>query len=194
MSSLALVYAADAICFFRILASITVVIIGRHPIAPYLFAAALISDLFDGWFFRHYTEGNANWRPWNPLPFSLDPLADLTLTLCGVAYVGRHLFLASWSQIFVCMLVFTIFVGAISIIPQIAPLKYAHLAYIIVNTFKTHACCLLMVASSVAIWYINTPDNNLGAVVTVGLFYFIFGAIGDKKRLIRRPPSDWRTA
>lgn len=187
-----LAYAPDMICSLRILFSVSVLFLGKHPIAPYLFAVALMSDLFDGWLFRRYTKGSPYWRRWNPLPITLDPIADLALMICGVNYVGHYLYSISWGRIVLVTAVVGSIVLAFSVVPNLVSMPEARLVYTVVETAKTHVSCFIMVTSTIGVWRVNYPGSWHGAMVTIVLFYAIFLVIGDKKRLVRRPPEGWR--
>ena len=53
-SSNFLLHVPDVICCYRALASLAGLILGPHWLTPWLFSTALISDLWDGWFYRKY--------------------------------------------------------------------------------------------------------------------------------------------
>ncbi len=193
MSARLLAYTPDLLCIYRAFASVLVLITGITPAAPWLFATALVSDLFDGWFFRRYTMSSPYWHPWNPLPVSLDQLGDLTLTLCGTVYTMRFVLHSSHFIILLACLALALSAGFMNMIPELWPVR-SPLLYTVCITILTHVACFMMIGSMVAVWYVNMPAPywRLGAGTTIAIFYGIFLVIGDKRRLIRRPPAGWR--
>lgn len=93
-----LIHLPDFLCIYRILASITALFLGAHPLTPTIFTSALLSDLFDGWIFRRYVKDHPAWHPWNPLPITLDPLSDFVLLICGVLYASIYILRLSLFQ------------------------------------------------------------------------------------------------
>lgn len=187
-----LIHLPDFICLYRIVASLLALWLGIHPLAPYLFTTALISDLLDGWIFRKYVKNHPAWRSWNPLPITLDPLADFTLLISGLIYACRYLYhLSPLGTTSVILLI-----GGISLtlnsLPFVVKPRNARL-YTICMTLLTHCACALMVMSPLVAWYLSYPypARYIGAFGTVCLFYGLFLYIGDFKRLIRRPPPDF---
>lgn len=181
---LALAFLPDIICCYRAAATIGALLLGVHPACPWLFSTALISDLFDGWLWRRYSRYHP-WlarRPYIPC----DLVADLTLILSGVAYAVRY-----WLQLDVRAVL--IVVGIATAILQITPRvgKPSRLVFTICATLATHISCFIMLATTVIVWRVNSPGWS-GPVLTLVAFYVIFALIGDKSRLIRRPPPGWR--
>lgn len=181
---------ADLLCFYRIAASIIVLIFIPNPIAPWIFGSALLTDLIDGWCFRHFTLRNPHWIPWNPLAISADQLGDLSLILCGVFYVGFYGFNLHCIELIIIDLSILAGAWALTVVPSLFPRRY-DLAYTVCLTILTHLACLLMLLSTIGVWYTNRYlldyDWILCAGLNVAIFYLIFILIGDKKRLIRRP-------
>lgn len=171
----------DAICFYRMGAPILALILGEHPAVPWLFSTALLSDLFDGWIFRKYVQNSPTWRSWNPLPLTLDPLADFALMLFGVFYNAKYFLRLELAGI--------LGLGALT---AIVPLAATIISLVIrsrmvrtVNqTVLTHVSCGLMILVTVLSWRVNYA-SWVGPILTLIAFYSIFLAIGDKGRLIR---------
>lgn len=177
----------DPICLYRALASIVTVLLGQHPAAPWLFSTALISDLLDGYFYRHYTQYHPKLskRPYRPC----DPWADFVLILSGTIYTARYWLQLDWWGVVQVLAFVSIIAGILHVIPYLGP--PSRLVYTVCTTFMTHISCFVMVASAVFVWRVNTA-SRLGPIATVAVFYLIFGLIGEKSRLIRRPPVGWR--
>ena len=184
-SSKILLHLPDAICCYRSFASLTGVILGVHWLRPWLFSTALISDLWDGWYFRKYVIHHPNWRAWNPLPITLDPLADLTLICCGVIFGAKH-YLALTTTGVIGLFLLT---GAVSIVfvlmNFIARKTNSSFLKTLSPTLQTHISCFLMVYTTAISWKV-VCNSWTGGIITVLIFYTIFAAIGDKTRLIRK--------
>ncbi len=187
-----LIHLPDAICLYRAIASVLALLLGVHPATPWLFSSALISDLFDGWIFRKYVRDRADHHPWSPLHITKkDPLADFTLLLCGSFYACRHLFHLNRITALAVIVFITVITLVLNRIPFVTPQRSATV-YIVCITAVTHFVCGLMVASALASWYVCYPTAwQAPSAITITLFYGIFALIGDKTRLIRRPPADF---
>ncbi len=180
-SSKILNHLPDMICFYRMGAPILALFLGEHPAVPWLFSTALISDLFDGWIFRKYVQHSPTWRPWNPLPITLDPLADFTLMLFGVLYNAKYYLYLNLAGI-LGLGALTAFVPLASSV--ISTLSRNRIIRTINYTVLTHISCGLMILVTVLAWRVNYV-SWAGPILTVAIFYAIFLAIGDKRRLIR---------
>lgn len=171
----------DAICIYRMGAPVLALFLGEHPVVPWLFSTALLSDLFDGWIFRRYVQPNPAWRPWNPLPLTLDPLADFTLMLFGVFYNAKY-FLHLDSAGILGLGALTALVPSMASI--ISRLFRSRIARTVNQTALTHISCGLMILVTVLAWRVNYV-SWAGPILTVVAFYAVFLIIGDKSRLIR---------
>lgn len=167
-----LLHLPDAICFYRIFASIIALVLGPHPATPWLFSSALISDLFDGYLYRKYVINHPKWKPWWPLPTSLDPIGDLTLATCGIIYACRYLYCAGWVVALLCSALYALFAFLCVTLPSIVPSRIANHTYMICMTSTTHATCALMIHAAVASWIVYTHMHwFFYASATVALFY-----------------------
>lgn len=178
----------DVICLYRALAAVYAVILGPHPAAPWLFSTALISDLFDGWIYRHYTVYHPvlSKRPYLPC----DPLADFVLIIAGTVYATMYWWRLGWDGTAWVLAAVVIAAAIMHVIPYIRP--SSHMLYTVCTTVMTHISCCVMLVTTVIVWRVNT-DNWGYPIVTLAVFYAIFGVIGDKERLIRRPPASWNS-
>lgn len=177
----------DIICLYRALATICALLAGRHPAAPWLFSTALVSDLLDGWLYRHYTK----YHPWlSRRPYlPCDPLADLTLILTGTVYAARYWMELDWVGVIYVLAVVVVIAAILHIIPYIGPPN--DMVYTVCTTFMVHISCFMMLATTVIVWRVNTASWYY-PISTLAVFYAIFFLIGDKTRLVRRPPNGWR--
>lgn len=187
-------YLPDVICFYRMAVSILALVLGKSPLAPWLFSTALISDLFDGYIFRKYTKNSPTWRRWNPLPISLDQIGDLTLMFCGVLYGTEHfLELPVMGKEYIGL---ALAVPSVALVAKLIAWIFRKFKYAdtLCETFLTHISCALMIFVTVLAWHTVYYDSGIGccgSIVTIMIFYLIFIAIGDKTRLIRaRPGAD----
>ena len=182
-----LAYLPNYICLYRAVASVVALLLGPHPAAPWLFSTALISDLFDGWLYRRYTKFHPKLsrRPYRPY----DPNADFVLIICGTLYGALYwlrLGFLGALKLFVLAVAMTVI---LHVIPYVGPPN--RLLFTVCNTIMMHISCLVMVTVTVAAWRANTADWRF-PLATIAIFYGIFLLIGDKTRLIRRPPPNWR--
>lgn len=184
-SSKILLHLPDAICFYRALASLTALTLGEHWLTPWLFSTALISDLWDGWVYRKYVAPNPNWKPWNPLPLTLDPLADVILIFCGVLFgAKRYLNLTASGIIGILLLTIAVSIGFV-ITNQIARKTGSSILKVLSPTLQMHVSCFLMIYTTAISWKVVHYHWH-GGIITIIFFYTIFLIIGDKTRLIRR--------
>lgn len=188
-----LLHLPDAICLYRIFTSIIALILGPHPATPWLFSSALISDLFDGYLYRKYVVNHPKWKPWWPLPISLDMVGDLSLIICGTMYACVYTYHASWPIALLSAAAFALLGLLCVVLPNLVPVRIARRTYIICITTLTHVSCALMVHAAVTSWIVYTHMHwFFYASATVALFYYIFAQIGEPARLIRRPPANFR--
>lgn len=175
----------DLICRYRIYASVAALCFGPHPITTWLFATALISDLFDGWFYRRYVHHQ------NPAKGpSLDCFSDLVLVITGSIFILKYYFHAAGISIFLCVLAIIAGAALLFFIPEI--FRSATL-YTICLTTLTHIACFLMLLPTIFACYLAPGRLSwpVEAALFLAAFYVIFALIGDKSRLIRRPPANW---
>lgn len=187
-----LLHLPDAICFYRIFASIIALILGPHPATPWLFSSALISDLFDGYIYRKYVVNHPKWKTWWPLPISLDPIGDLTLGMCGIMYACVYLYHSSWLIACCAAAFYALFAFLCVTLPNIVPERIFHLTYMVCINATTHVTCLLMVHAAIVAWAVHTNYWFFYATATIAVFYYLFTQFGTPSRLIRRPPADFR--
>mgnify|MGYP001033369926 FL=1 len=183
-SSNFLLHVPDVICCYRALASLAGLILGPHWLTPWLFSTALISDLWDGWFYRKYVARHPNWKPWNPLPLTLDPMADLTLICCGVIFGSRYYLgfdLIGVTKLFLLTAIVSI---CFVLVNNLAVKINSPFLKMLGPTVQTHVSCFLMVYTTAISW--KVVYGRIGALITVSIFYLTFAIIGDKSRLIRR--------
>lgn len=187
-----IVHVPDLLCFYRVIASILALGLGHHPAAPWLYSSALISDLFDGWFFRRYVKNNPAWHPWCKLPISsIDPPCDFVMMVAGTTYAARYAFeLGIIASIGAAALTASFSLG-LNFIPNLWP-RRSELLWTICITTVTHGSLLIMLAVVVFAWYANSSHWLLSASITIVLFYLIFALIGNRQRFIRHPPANWR--
>ncbi len=184
----------DAICLYRAGASMLAILIAHYSedltyAVPWLFSTALISDLVDGYLYRRYT---VNYEALRSRPkvlgISPDQGADIALMLCGVYLGARYwLLLNPLGSVKLCLLVPLIglvFAG----IPKL--FSRSAIVYTICQTLSAHVSCALMIFITVLAWRIYYADWT-GIILTLIVFYGIFLKIGEKSRLIRRPPAEW---
>lgn len=187
-----LIHLPDFICLYRTIASIAALLLGQHPLAPFLFTTALLSDIFDGYIFRRFVCHHPAWRPWNPLPITFDPLADFVLLICGVLYTSRYLLHFTALATFFLVLI----VASIGLILNSLPFTIrprSALVYTICMTTLTHLACGLMIMAPCIAWYICYPETwPIWTIMTTLMpFYVVFFILGDTSRLIRRPSADF---
>lgn len=182
----------DFFCFYRVIASFLPLFLGIHPAVPWLYSTALLSDLFDGWFFRHYVKGNPAWHPWFPLPVSsIDPLCDFAMMIFGAVYTAYYAFELSLVATLGVALLVLLFSLGLNAIPNLWPWRSEALWTACITTV-THGSCLIMLAVTVGAWYTNSSYWQIGSIVTIAIFYVFYFRIGNRQRLIRHPPADWR--
>lgn len=184
-SSKFLLHVPDAICFYRALASVMGLLLGVHWLTPWLFSTALISDLWDGWFYRKYVGSHPDWKPWSPLPITFDPLADLTLIVCGIAFGVRYYLALDFKGVMSIAMITVVVCAIFALSNQLARRRHYHTLGMISATLQTHISCFLMVYTAAITWKV-VHGSWRGGIITVAIFYGIFLAIGDKSRLIRR--------
>lgn len=187
-----LLHLPDAICFYRIFTSIIALLLGPHPATPWLFSSALLSDLFDGYIYRKYVVNHPKWKPWCPLPISLDMVGDLSLIVCGIIYACVYLYCTGWLIALLAAATFALLGLTSVILPNIVPIRVARCIYTICATTLTHVSCALMLHAAIAAWIIYTEHWFFYASAAIALFYYIFAQIGEPSRLIRRPPANFR--
>lgn len=184
-SSRILLHLPDLICCYRALASLAGLILGVHPLTPWLFSTALISDLWDGWYYRKYVVNHPRWQLWNPLPLSLDQIGDLTLICCGVLFGVIHYLQCDLMGVFAYSIL-TVDVALGFVLINAFAVKFNNaLLRMLGPTVQTHVSCFLMIWLTTITWKV-VYGSWVGGIITVLIFYVIFALIGDKSRLIRR--------
>ncbi len=192
MGLFSLFHLPDIICLYRTFISIIALIYGPHPLTPWLFSSALISDLFDGYIYRKYVVNNQHYKPWWPLPISLDMVGDLSLIVCGLIYAYVYLYHTGWLMAVLYAALFALLALICVVLPNIVPKRIARGVYTASMTALTHGACLLMLHSAIASWIVYSKWWPVYAGATVAVFYGIFALIGNRSRLIRHPPANFR--
>lgn len=186
---------ADTLCFYRVAAAITALVIGPYWLIPWVFGLALLTDVLDGWAFRCFAKDSQYWAPWNPLMISVNQASNIVFILCGLAYFGRYGL--GWPVRELLAVDAIVVAGAwvLTVIPELELLAFAYdTVYTVCMTARFHLSCLLMLASTAGVWYINVGQMGylpgpwlLYAAVNIALFYGLYAAIGEPKRWVRRP-------
>lgn len=176
---------ANLICFTRIFGSLFLAIFAPKTLfSPMFYLFLLISDVFDGYFYRKYTKGTEkdkiHW--YNKLPITLDPIADFCLGICGFIAWGRIT-----GKIFPAIL--TIAIGAfVSIFGNVVLQFVSGLLWTICAMILTYGWFILMMAAQILLWIAvsEAPYTFFGIAGSICLFYLILVVFGNKDRLIRR--------
>lgn len=170
---------------FRVTISIGILLLGPTDIGvPALYSLALISDLLDGFYYRHYTAKAPNHVQPTILGISPDPLGDLCFILGGLAFwcfYGWHsLGLAIGIDLAMGILTlgFSIAIARTTTQPRL------HRA--LCTSFYLTAYGVMLVALA-GVWSVFKSGLSWLPyfAATMFIFYVIYFAVEDKTRRIR---------
>ena len=170
--------AANILCWFRIAASVFLVMAkGNFPLSL-LFSLAFLSDSVDGWCYRKFTKDRPYQHWFNRLPLTMDPLADFCYVAGGIIHImdnkPRGL-----------LVVLALAVGMS--FWNWSAAKSSDRTYSLLMTILTYLWFAMMVFVLAAVWRRDCGAYWLaGLGITLLAFYAIWIPTRVKDRVIRR--------
>ncbi len=170
---------ANILCWYRIIISVLLAATSKTSIVlAILFALAFVSDVLDGWCYRHFTKDQPYQHWFNRFPITMDPIADFFLVGGGIIHVmddklwGAYLFIG---------------MAAVMLLWNWLGSNTKDRMYTILMTGLTYYWFVMMVIAVIVVWRNDGgPYWWVGLVVTIVTFYLVWSKTSDKTRIIRR--------
>lgn len=168
----------NIICFFRIAVSLLLaVLMPNNWFDGVIFSLALISDIFDGYFYRKLEEKPYHW--FNRLPISMDPIADFIFGTAGLI-IGYRSGLISMTPIVITLLL------SITLNFILHKVKNDFVWSLIANLL-TYGWFAIMILADYVVWNVSIERGNLIAFgITIIIYHFLYVSFRDKNRTIRK--------
>ncbi len=172
MATFFLVHTPDFLCFARASIGILCLFLGVNPLVPWLYSFGWITDVLDGYIFRHYVKNHPAWHPWNPLPITLDPLCDFVFAISGYLYYWRYWNDLSWKESF-CIGLLMLFIAFLLNLILMVIFVHRKNLYTAFTAASGNCLVVFMALSTILAWIANYPPQwaLTGAIIAILVFY-----------------------
>ncbi|MBQ8984813.1 hypothetical protein IJ098_03100 [Candidatus Saccharibacteria bacterium] len=170
----------NILCFFRVAVSLFLMfLMPNNWFDGVVFSLALISDLFDGYFYRKLEEEERPDHWFNGLPISMDPIADFIFGISGLIIGCRGELVSFWLVVAIVLINLGLSIG-------LQVVKNDQIWSILAN-LSTYGWFAVMLLSDYLVWHVAIGHGYWVAfAITVVVFYALLFSFRDESRTIRK--------